>query len=378
MGKTKHEQGYQTVTRVAELQAELLKQAQVQKSRGDADALQGTNTVKIEVARRELNRMRTMVLLPCLEELEELKLHVVASEDDLSCRLRDAVSERDKAVRQAHEADLRWSKSSSVIQQERDRSAELEAALGSVKEGSKSVFLEAGALLHLTSDLIVRQTSLQADHVATAHQLVASECEATELRTKCDELRRETVRLKLDVKENERVRDAATAAIAQLESDKDSLAEQLEALQQHADMLEQTSTTQKQQVSQLSASLAEEETGRQRLQEQRASLQAQMEAQRQELQRSHSLLQSLRHSVEKASEVISRECGVLGSHLGTARNEMISEGADMYSQHAELHSLSRRLQDSLEVRARRAILRISDSAAQKPCSPTKFGKTLYR
>ena len=100
MGKTKHEQGYQTVTRVAELQAELLKQAQVQKSRGDADALQGTNTVKIEVARRELNRMRTMVLLPCLEELEELKLHVVASEDDLSCRLRDAVSERDKAVRQ--------------------------------------------------------------------------------------------------------------------------------------------------------------------------------------------------------------------------------------------------------------------------------------
>ena len=39
--------------------------------------------MKIEVARRELNRMRTMVLLPALEELEELKLHVVASEDDL-------------------------------------------------------------------------------------------------------------------------------------------------------------------------------------------------------------------------------------------------------------------------------------------------------
>ena len=29
--------------------------------------LQGTNSVKIEVARRELNRMRTMVLLPALE-----------------------------------------------------------------------------------------------------------------------------------------------------------------------------------------------------------------------------------------------------------------------------------------------------------------------
>ena len=31
---------------------------------------------------------------------DKLKLHVVASEADLSCRLRDAVSERDKAVRQ--------------------------------------------------------------------------------------------------------------------------------------------------------------------------------------------------------------------------------------------------------------------------------------
>ena len=332
MGKTKHEQGYQTVTRVAELQAELQKQAQVQKSRGDADALQGTNTVKIEVARRELNRMRTMVLLPCLEELEELKLHVVASEDDLSCRMRDAVSERDNAIRQAHEADLRWSKSSSAIQQERDRSAQLDAALASVKEGSKSIFLEAGALHQLTSNLIVQQESLQADQVAIAHQLAASEYEAKELRTKCDELRRETARLKLDVKENERVRDAATTAIAELESDKQSLAQQLDGLQQHADVLEQASTTQKQQVSQLAASL---------------------EAQHQELQRSESLLQTLRHSVEEASEVISRECGVLGSHLGTARNEMISEGADMYSQFAELHSLSRHLQDSLEVRKSR-------------------------
>ena len=32
-----------------ELQAELQKQAQREKSRGDVDALQGTNTVKIEV-----------------------------------------------------------------------------------------------------------------------------------------------------------------------------------------------------------------------------------------------------------------------------------------------------------------------------------------
>lgn len=74
------------MTRVAELQAELQKQATRRERSGDVDLLQGTNSVKIEVARRELNRMRTMVLLPALEELEELKLHVVASEDDLSCR----------------------------------------------------------------------------------------------------------------------------------------------------------------------------------------------------------------------------------------------------------------------------------------------------
>ena len=70
--------------------------------------------------------MRTMVLLPALEELEELKLHVVASEDDLTCRMRDSISERDAAVRQAHEADLRWSKSASVIKAERDRCAHLQ------------------------------------------------------------------------------------------------------------------------------------------------------------------------------------------------------------------------------------------------------------
>lgn len=105
-GRNKHEEGYQAVTRVAQLQAELKKQAEKKERSGDIEGLQGTNAVKLEVrfdlihpgdiwclpwifgterkhlqvARRELNRMRTMVLMPIVEEMEELKLHIVASE----------------------------------------------------------------------------------------------------------------------------------------------------------------------------------------------------------------------------------------------------------------------------------------------------------
>jgi hypothetical protein len=57
-----------------------------------------------------------MVLLPIVEELEELKLHVVAAEEELTDKLRDSIRERDAAKRLAHEADLRWSKSASAIQ----------------------------------------------------------------------------------------------------------------------------------------------------------------------------------------------------------------------------------------------------------------------
>ena len=66
-------------------------------------------------------------------------------------------------MRQAHEADLRWSKSAGVIRAERDRSAGLLASLASVKESSKTVFLEAGALSQLTCELIRHQSSLLED-----------------------------------------------------------------------------------------------------------------------------------------------------------------------------------------------------------------------
>ena len=40
----------------------------------------------------------------------------------------------------------------------------------------------------------------------------------------------------------------------------------------------------------------------------------------------------VRAAVEEASQAMKRECGMVMSQLATTRNEMISEGADMYAQ----------------------------------------------
>eukprot|EP00960_Hanusia_phi_P060245 764443-Hanusia_phi.AAC.12 len=93
--------------KVSELQAEMKQLEQqnkpIQKEdeeqltwRRDADLLQGTNAVKIEIARRELHRLRAAVLLPCILEVEELRTHVLQEEDERTARIEILTREKEE------------------------------------------------------------------------------------------------------------------------------------------------------------------------------------------------------------------------------------------------------------------------------------------
>jgi chromosome segregation ATPase len=101
----------------------------------------------------------------------------------------------------------------------------LEAALGSVKEGIKIVILEAGALLHLTNDLVVRQET-QCAEMDSVMKPRASACAELQIKSKALALQTQT--------ENERVTEALKCAeeeVAQLVQVRDKHHECIEALQ---------------------------------------------------------------------------------------------------------------------------------------------------
>ena len=400
-GRNKHEDGYQAVVGVAALKAQLAAEAVKKERSGDADLLQGTNAVKLEVARRELNRMRTMVLMPILEEMEELKLHIVSSEDDLKTQLRYAISDRDAAQRAEQEADLRWGKSAAAIQHERDRCVQLQAALASLKDGSKSLYVEAGSLLQVASELMRHERSLITDLAKSADTIEALEKDALTLRADCEQLRKDSVELKLQLKENHRLHDAATSVISELEAEKASLTTKVEQLQglaaeaervaaeraaaqaallaekvaenqsltseleklahsitQHqgrtADLESRLMSTE-QELMQVKDNFGGSKEEVVRLRELQANLQQQLS----ELKKARDQalatvatketeLRSVQSLVKEASQSVHRECCAFESQLATTRNEIIAEGAEMFAQLAELHALAQRRQDSLK------------------------------
>ena len=105
--KTKQQLQYESTTRVAELQAQLQKAAEEQRCRGDADAIQGTNSVRIEVARRELFRMRKAMKL-VITEMEELRTHQLSVEEGYEQAMLAARKENEILVIRDLEVRKSW------------------------------------------------------------------------------------------------------------------------------------------------------------------------------------------------------------------------------------------------------------------------------
>ena len=100
------------------------------------------------------------------------------------------------------------------------------------------------------------------------------------------------------------------------------------------------------------------------MQDNLSKLEEKVEAQETACKQADAKFSALRLCIDQGSREIVTECAQLLSHLGTARNEIISQGADMCSQLAEVHAQSRKHEDTVKV--------CKSSHISTPCSYHRY------
>jgi chromosome segregation ATPase len=261
-----------------------------------------------------------------------------------------------------------------------------------VRDSSKSVFLEAGALQQATSELTRHEKAILDDLSKHGAKIQSLEHENRQMRTSSEMMRKDSDNLKAQLKETQRLQDVSSAMITELEAEKAGLNEQIAQQQQHIIKVERLASDRQGLLTSSHGSVADlldllqqlvdalEKVGQEtllsaeeqakvlgdrkadqirlvdevrRLEKQlvdRDQATLQLEKARDsvlsEVAKRQADLDQIRIAVTDASQVMRHECSVFERQLATTRNELIAEGADYFAQLAELHALAQRRQDA--------------------------------